>query len=520
MSTITRNIAAPRPAPALSILYVGTDHVSLNKALAASGRAYELYTADAVADALAIARAGEYGCVIVDASAEQDQTSLLAASLAGLATVKSCIVIAAPRHTEQFSLLQGVSCVIPAPAASRTIADAIFSAGDTINPPARGLRPAVRRIASVFKNLAVRFDLSALLMPVISFLYKHLALVLLGSLFALFIFYGILISFFLISTGWAAPITLSRGSAVVVKIEQQLGDMRLRNNQVQQQINETRQEKQKADRAHRRAGVMANLVSDTLDREISLRQRQRAESLKVVKRLAEVEAGIVRISRKSGMQRRLDAVFKNRLISKKAYDSSILALLDMAHKLASVRTDVAAERFKAEKTGAAIVLLKSLKQQILSPDVRPVAAGTSDLIPLAAQVMQVKTSLSEARARIIAVAKRRKLLLSSRTILDRRIATILKTPLGRAISQPVVVLFVPYDHSRHFTPGEPLYGCALTIAWCRKVGKLGAVIPGETSFVHPFFAKNMRGFFIEALLSDPEAAKKEVLHVGRPPILF
>ena len=100
------------------------------------------------------------------------------------------------------------------------------------------------------------------------------------------------------------------------------------------------------------------------------------------------------------------------------------------------------------------------------------------------------------------------------------IAQIESTPLARAINDNVTVLFVPYENAGQYEKGNSLYSCAIGIFFCSEAGKVGNVIEGETVATHPFFNKPVRGSFVEAELTDPDAARKEILHVKRRPLFF
>lgn len=92
--------------------------------------------------------------------------------------------------------------------------------------------------------------------------------------------------------------------------------------------------------------------------------------------------------------------------------------------------------------------------------------------------------------------------------------------MGRAIQGRIDVIFVPYGNERSFTPGTPLYTCAMTVLFCHRAGSVGQALPGESTAVHPFFGKPLRGFFVEAKLDDPAAASEEIIHAGRAPFFF
>ena len=82
------------------------------------------------------------------------------------------------------------------------------------------------------------------------------------------------------------------------------------------------------------------------------------------------------------------------------------------------------------------------------------------------------------------------------------------------------MLFVPYENAGQYEKGNSLYSCAIGIFFCSQAGKVGDVIEGETVATHPFFNKPVRGSFVEAELTDQDAARKEIIHVKRRPLLF
>ena len=78
------------------------------------------------------------------------------------------------------------------------------------------------------------------LTPLYSLIYKNLALVILGALFTAFVAFGVMIVFFLTSNKWSAPITLSRGHELVIKVERELSDLNVRRNQISEQIDDAK----------------------------------------------------------------------------------------------------------------------------------------------------------------------------------------------------------------------------------------------------------------------------------------
>jgi len=95
----------------------------------------------------------------------------------------------------------------------------------------------------------------------------------------------------------------------------------------------------------------------------------------------------------------------------------------------------------------------------------------------------------------------------------------LKTPpYQRALADRATVALVPYANLASATPGKPLYACRLEMLWCRKVGTVVAVLPGEIQLKHPHRDATMRGQMIELHLDDPSAVREDVLFVGSKPL--
>jgi hypothetical protein len=240
----------------------------------------------------------------------------------------------------------------------------------------------------------------------------------------------------------------------------------------------------------------------------------------LIERLSKVEVGITKITQEVGIEEQLAQIFKNRLIDRKYYNSGVLAILETGHRLAMIKNEIAAQGLEGEKIVSSLKMLQSLRRHVSAPLGHVVAPGGSDLIPLAAQLVQAKAAVANAQTKLDEIASRRKIIKDSWMIAEASIKRLQATPLGRAIESPVTVLFVPYTNAAKFSRGKPIYGCLLTILFCGKVGEVGKPVSGEVRAVHPFFGKPVRGYFVNVRLVEPEAAKRELLHVGRPPLLF
>ncbi len=506
------------------VLYVGPKPESMEHILSRVDMDIGLHAATGVAEAIAMVRANVVDCVIVDQCCESNQAALLTAAMAGEKNVKRIVVITSPEHASSYEML-GPKCeVLFAPAKPVVILDAVLARQFT-QPSGKTKRPSWKEKLTISKLLfsgltLPKFNLSRAAIPIVSFIYKNTALVLLAALFSVFVSYGIMIVFFMVSSDWSAPLTLSKGHDLVAKTERQIGDMRVKGNLIKQRISKEQRETLQAKRAVSDARVLTSLVATIVDGEIEQRLILQKDLKLQVKRLVGLRREMKRALGKSGAQRALQKKFNERLINRHVYNSKMLGILELRQRANGVESEIATQRRESSKTRQSILMLESMRKQIQESDFVKMKSANVEFVALANQIVTVKTTLKNAQIELNSHRERLSLLRKNSTIINRGIAEVSATPLARASKAPVVVLFVPYVNAANFKPDEPLYACSLGILWCEKVGYTGKAIAGEAVSVHPFFGKNIRGIFVEAILLSPEAAKKEVLHVGRPPLFF
>jgi len=502
------------------VLYVGPKPEAMENILSRVDMLVGLHTVSGVADAMAMVRRRVIDCVVVDQCCESNQAALLTAAMAGEKNVKRIVVITTPEHASSYEML-GPKCeVLFAPAKPMVILDAVL-AQQTKKEKGKNWKAKFSRSTPLFSNWKMpEFNLSRAVIPIVSFIYKNTALVLLAALFSVFVSYGIMIVFFLVSSDWSAPFTLSKGHDLVTKTERQIGDLRVKSNLIKQRISKEQRETTQAKRAVGDAKILTSLVASTIDGEIEQRLVLQKDLKRQVERLKVLRLEMKRALGANGAQQALQHKFKKHLINRQTYDSSMLAILELRQRANGVEEEISRQRREITKTRNAILMLESMRKQIQEPRFVKIKSASAEFVPLANQIVTVKTSLENAQTELNSHFERLSLLRKNNDIVKRGIAEIMATPLARAAKVPVVVLFVPYTNANNFKPNQPLFACSLGIFWCEKVGYTGKAIAGEAVSVHPFFGKNMRGIFIEAILLSPEAAKKEVLHVGRPPLFF
>jgi hypothetical protein len=358
------------------------------------------------------------------------------------------------------------------------------------------------------------------LTPVYSLVYKNLALVILGALFTAFVAFGVMITFFLTSNKWSAPITLSRGHELVIKVERELSDLNVRKNQISEQIDDAGKNLQSSRDQMDRARSLAGMIEGTITAEIKNRGEIRAEIEKHTEALRKVAAQYGNDTLNPQFKGNLAREFDRRLINRNIFEAGKLAQLEAAHRTALIRNEIAANEVEISRLNSTLAALGALSGHVEGTAAPVAGAGGADLVPLLNQVIEVRKGSSEAASELKAAESRGALLSDSLRTVESSIAQIETTPLARAISENITVLFVPYENASQYQKGNSLYSCAIGIFFCSQAGKVGNVIEGETVATHPFFNKPVRGSFVEAELANPDAARKEILHVKRRPLFF
>ncbi|MFN0191352.1 MAG: hypothetical protein ACKVP5_05150, partial [Aestuariivirga sp.] len=489
--------------------------------LKSSGSEHQFKVANGVADALALVTRVAFDAVIVDQGDEQNASALLIAMLASLKPLPRIVVIAQPAHVQKYLRLRGVRSVLTLPLKASHLIKATTLHEAKRRPPILPAPEAIAPEVSGSEEKPNGWMLGPSMLKAVSGLYKYSAFVLLSVLFSAFCFYGLMIVYFLVSDGWGAPVTLSKGHELVVKAEREISDLRVHLNLVGQRLSEAELEAAKAERAIEDARVLISYVANTIDQEVRTREAARKTVQANLKRIEKVKKAFDKSVESGALTGNLDELFAKRLINRKSYSSGTLGALEAEQRLAGLAGELDGARDEAANFESMIAMLKSLNAQLASDAPLSTITGSSaDLVLLTKQAVDARSALDQSQVQLASAQSRQKLLGQSKALIEWQIGEQLATPLGRAITSRIDVVFVPYSNSHSFAPGTPLYSCSLSILLCHEAGKVGQPIPGEVNAVHPFFGKPIRGVFVETQLDDPDAASEEIIHAERPPFFF
>uniref|UniRef100_UPI003593190F hypothetical protein n=1 Tax=Aestuariivirga sp. TaxID=2650926 RepID=UPI003593190F len=467
--------------------------------------------------------------------------SLLVAALAGAKHPPRIILLARRDDVGPMLRLPGVYCVVTFPLLPAQIRAAVTdrrskrrNSDAPKEPPAAAeahaaehpeqdahlKSPEAAAKHASWPGFRLYFLTAGRFMTVVSNLYKNAAFVLLATLFAAFSFYGFLIGYFLLASSWGAPMTLTRGHQMVEKAVNDVGEMQVALAQNSQRMSEAQLEASKAKAAYDDATVLVDFMNGTITSEIAARLQQSDIAGKQAARIEKVISDFRKEEANGGKGTNPRTLFDKRLITKKSYDAKRVGSLEAAQRLSALEGELDQVNGEISRLETSLTLLSSLKEQLEGGKIGKVSSGSAELILLTKEAVDARSILDQASSQLTSATERQNLLKESATQIKQRISDIENGALGRAVKGRIDVIFVPYGNERSFAEGAPLYSCALTVLFCHRAGTVGQALPGESTAVHPFFGKPLRGYFVEATLDDPAAASEEIIHAGRAPFFF
>ena len=478
-----------------------------------------------VAAAIQRLRSAVFDIVMLDLRNGQQSYTLLVPLIQDVGAHVKLVVISQLKDVGQYLAVPGVARVLAAPVREGQFLRVIGLAAKhkhfraPAHHAAEQPEPLTATPEAPQKTLVQRlFDRS---MVLISMVYKRSATVLLLTLFTAFMFYGFLIAFFLLSSGWGAPMTLASGHEMVNKAERELTELRVALSQAEQKITEAKFDLGKAERSLADGEVMVRYATDTVRKERSRINRLNKTLVTKIARLDRVRAALERQLSKDGAKGDLQELYDMRLINRQKFNSSALGLLEASQQLVGIEGEIDTLMTEKEDITISLGLLSSLQDGLENGEpLSSVTAASTDLLLLTKQSMDAKAVYDNAYEEMNSTSKLIAELASNRELIRRQIAALRSTALARAINERIDVIFVPYTNRSQFTPGTRLYSCAFTIFYCEGVGSVGAPLPGEIVSVHPFFGKPIRGYFVEAKLKFDKAATREIIHGGHAPFYF
>ncbi len=352
-------------------------------------------------------------------------------------------------------------------------------------------------------------------------IYKWIGMAALGLILAGLVSYLSLQGFFVVSRSWVAPTVVSPTDEQILDLNAQIALQTAGRESLIAQRRELEVQLADADRivaAHRefeqRFQVAVHAARDASSRQyarLNRLMREYSEAGEEITESNKAYSGLARV--------RAEQLNTAHLIDREGW-------LTTNHQLAQIaQTNLSFSKNEADLTQR----LWALKREVagyddllerLTKTGKAMGAPTTDLLLLEKEL--VRSSLEAARAEQMRDALRQTLAGLDESI-DRHaklLEMIQSSPRMRATQRNVTVAFVPYDNMDEARPGEPLYGCALQLVWCKRVGVIKEVYEGEVTATHPARDSELRGVMVEIELDEPRWVRKAVLHAGRAPLFF
>lgn len=348
--------------------------------------------------------------------------------------------------------------------------------------------------------------------------YKALGTVLLSLILIGFVSYLGLQGFFLLSRRWVAPTILSPTDPEILQLNAQIAQQSAARDQVLAQRRETQSRLADAERT-------LDAERDFQKRFQAALQSERTSRAQALRRLAilhhEYQLAREEIAESnraySGLSRvRTEALYGARLLDQEAH-------LTTNHQLAQIAQS---NLNLAEHAVELETRQEALRRELQGLDAARAGRGgkaegmTTEVLLLERE--HTRSVLEQSRAEALRDATQEDLraLDAAAERYEKLLTTIRASPHLRALEGNLTVAFVPYENLENAPAGTPLYACSAKLVWCHQAGVVGEVLEGEVSVKHPIRQHFLRGVMVELHLQDGVSAREELLHLGRPPLLF
>jgi predicted nucleic acid-binding Zn-ribbon protein len=322
--------------------------------------------------------------------------------------------------------------------------------------------------------------------------------------------------FYLFNRSWISPTLLSATDERMVRLNSEIVHQSMQRDRLLVERSSLEVGLRDAQRrAEMGASIRASLSHTALN-EAKARwgERQRLHELSgtldtVRNQVAEANRQFSDVSRKT-----LDEQFQAGLTTRDRYVAGGLQLGQLAQAnlaLAEKASDLAARREQMKREADALI------SATLGSD--PGSAHLNvDALRLRQDFMRAALDVAKAQDEIKAYTE-------ALATMDRSIArygdllkVLSEDPLLKALNGSITMAFVPYENLAQAHQGAPVFACRLDMLWCRKVGQVNQILPGEVSQHSPVESKNERGLMLEMKLQDAgHAEQNQVLFLNHAP---
>jgi hypothetical protein len=373
--------------------------------------------------AFAQMRRREFDVVMVDQRDDNLATRLILPVIQSIGYPVKPVVISALNDVSQYLAIPGVARVLSAPVKEAQFLRVLGLERRAAHEEV--LQAPTAQPAKVIKTKSIVGKLSDRFMNLVSTLYKRSAFVLLLSLFIAFVFYGVLIAFFLLSAGWGAPLTLTRGHEMVSRVEREITEVKVALNQTEQRLSDASLARITAKQELQDAEGLVDYAKGTVKKELQSRKRQAKVLGQSIKRLAKVRGQLQAQVDGQGASADLVNLYKKRLINRSSYSAGALGLAQASQSLASVEIEIDQAQSQIEEFSSSEEMLLSLQDALTKgKSVMGVTASASDLLLLVKQSSDALSARSLAQSKLDSTADNALVLAKSIDVLQTQLAAL------------------------------------------------------------------------------------------------
>jgi len=308
--------------------------------------------------------------------------------------------------------------------------------------------------------------------------------------------------FYWFSTSWIEPTVIAPSDERVLSLTSQLAQQSSARDKVAADLSD-------ADRTVRMQEEFLANAKQALADELADRKSELSKLMALDKSFSSTRHEVASNGRAfSAMSKhRLAAEYQSHFIDREMAVSGAMQLSQIAQgnlSLAEKDIELAKRRAELQRETEALGAVVGAK---------PAGKHSIAILQIVQDVKRAELELAKARDNRVVLQK-------SLERYDKMVKTISESPFVRAVDGKDTIAFVPYDNIDRVKAGAPVYGCWIGPLFCKKVGSIVALLPGEMAYKHPLHNAQLRGQPAQISLADVHDAERKVLFVGGRPVLF
>jgi hypothetical protein len=339
--------------------------------------------------------------------------------------------------------------------------------------------------------------------------FATLALILFGLIAYVFIQV-----FYLVNTSWVAPVILSPSHERVLELNAKLFMQRFQRDKLRSDCLLVQAEIDSLERTVAVTEALQSQFGQTVDEDLNARQKELGQLVSLLKQHRATRGEIEKQSDAfSGLNKeRLEQDYEAKLIDRDAYVNGNFQLARQEQMGLNMTQQEAQLNAQVEILVCQVNALRALRSTQGKG-----AAHICDVFALEQERARLELEAAAAKGRIAPLKEQITIMEQTVSSFDEIIAAIEASPYLRAFRSTVNLAFVPYENRDSVKKGDPVYGCAFSLVWCKEVGTVVNVLEGEVAAKHPLLNRDMRGLMAEIKLTEERWGEELALHVGSAP---